>query len=106
MRKRSSVVNIFEGVWREYFDAESGFNYYTNTKTGASQWEKPDHVFSAIQDDTAEDDDQDSCESDAEGNAASSGWEAITSPEGYLLYYYNYTTGGGKTLSLNYACPC
>lgn len=112
LKQRSSTVRKFNGSWRECFDDDSGYSYYYNSVTGISQWEKPSGLQEALKttdenaksgsdlgdqvdqvDDPEIDDSDDPPRSD-------NGWEAITNPDGGILYYYNYVTGE-LVMSLN-----
>ena len=42
---RSSVIKTkHDQQWQEFYDANSGKNYYYNKTTGITQWEKPSGV--------------------------------------------------------------
>jgi hypothetical protein len=92
LQKRSSVVKQFGGEWRECLDLESGYQYYVHVKTGHSQWEKPEGLDAlSVTAEEVNDNEDENEEQDA--SSTSDGWEAITSPKGDILYYYNYLTG-------------
>ena len=90
IRRRSSVTKRYAGKWLKCLDAASGHNYYSNSATGVTQWEKPSGLVEFAADDSGA-----AAEEDAEewGGEGYSGWEAIASPEGDVLYYYDYSTG-------------
>ena len=91
LRRRSSVTKLYDGDWRQCLDVASGYFYYSNSSTGESQWGKPAGLVEMPKIDDGGTNDgraEEAGASDAEYN----GWEAITTPQGDILYFYNYNT--------------
>ena len=111
LKKRSSVVKSIGAEWRECVDVETGYTYFCNTVTGHSQWERPGGLgekgmvgrgsstggrecdSGSVCGGDGDDDNDGGTGGATRGDETADGWEAIASPEGDVLYYYNYLTG-------------
>jgi hypothetical protein len=101
LRSRSSVNKKLPCSWVECFDDATGYTYFYNSATGETQWERPSELESSCHikgwdTESTESNTEDSGNNElGEVSPESSyiGWQAITSPDGSILYYSNYITG-------------
>jgi len=79
-RNLNEIKQKVQSAWQEVFDSNSGRNYYYNSQTGATSWEKPAEL-------------QPAPAAAAPAAAPANPWQEIVDPSSGKPYYYNATTG-------------